>query len=63
MFPQVAQMTRAQEYRRQAEDCLQLAEQTRSLEMKASFLGIAQDWYQLALNAEVVETPDDAKDG
>ena len=45
------------------EQCLQLAEQARSPEMKASLLRMAQHWYELALNAErTAKPPDDDED-
>ena len=53
--PARADMTRAQRYRRQAEECLQLSERSSSPEQKASYLRMAQDWHQLALNAERAE--------
>jgi hypothetical protein len=39
------------EYRRYAEECMRLATKSRSLEVEAKLLEIAQVWFTLALQA------------
>jgi hypothetical protein len=40
-----------EKFRRNAEECVQLAEQARSAEHKASLLRMAQEWNQMAEDA------------
>ena len=45
-------MTRAEEYRRYAAECVRVAQQTNQMENKALLLRMAEKWRELASRAE-----------
>jgi hypothetical protein len=56
-------MGRAEAYRRNAADCIRVAQQIRSPSDKALLLGMAQKWQALAERIEAEEEPLAGADG
>ena len=54
---------RAKDYRRQAADCLRLAQQMRTIKAKQRMTDVAANWEQLAREAEQSEHQSGPKEG
>jgi hypothetical protein len=61
-------MTTANEYRQFAKECLRLADEAKTAELRQAFLDMARDWTVVAFRAEgglaqFAQTPESSSDG